>query len=400
MGSRTALLLGVVLTLAACSDTTTRSTTAVIDSASSLPEVDESRLVVLDGSGNVIVMGPDGSDRVIVTDDAGEELGYIQPIWSPDSDRLAFGQVTPDGFAVRVDDSDGSDPTEVPVGDLPFYMFWSPGAGSIGALHNGSNGLDLEVIDVGAGTASVVDSGSPFYFSWDPAGGRMVTHVGEDRIEVLSDDGSRVDLGDTDAGYLAPQWTSEGIFHVVDGDLVVQDVEGPITTIASVAEFTPFVANRQGTRVALQSLGDDGARSVALTQVAAVPSNRLVVVDIVTGDVEAVDSQPALAFFWSPDGESLLILTPTPDLAGLELKVWSTGGEVVEYGAITPSPIVLRDLIPFFPQYAQSMTFWAPNSLSFALPGVLDGEGGIWVFDVDSTRPRLVSSGVWVSWSG
>lgn len=358
------------------------------------------RLVILDETGNVVVVEPDGSDRMALTDDAGQLAAYVQPIWSPGADRVAFAQFDAEGFGVRVELLDGGDPSVTPTVQLPFYMFWSPSGETIAALRNGSNGLSLEMIDVAGQTASVLSSGAPFYFSWEPRGDRLVSHVGEDRFETLDPVGARADIGETDPGYLAPQWTPAGIVHVADGNLVIQEVGGDPVPIAGVGEFTTFVADPRGAKVALQVLGDGGAVSVALRQVADVLPNRLVVVDVETGEVQSVAPTPAIGFFWSPDGESLLYLTPAPDDDGLEVNVWSTDGSSVEHGTLVPSEILATDLIPFFPQYAQSMSFWSPDSRAFALPGAVDGEDGIWVYEVAGGSPKRLTDGTWVAWSG
>lgn len=391
------MLFALILALAACSEseieagTTSRTT---LDA-----ESDPGRLAILDEAGNVVVMSRDGSGRLAVTDDAGEGVIYSQPTWSPADDLLVIGQATSGGFGIRIQGPDTGPASVVSVGGLPFYTFWAPNGETIGALHNGADGLDFLMVDVADESARVVGTGSPFYFSWDPAGANVVTHVGENRMGIIDSEGVTTDLGDTDAGYLAPQWTPSGIVHVSAGDLVIQGVGDTPVVIAEVSRFTPFVVNPQGTHVALQTLGDDGAISVALREAAAVAPGRLVVVDIETGDVEVVDAGAAMAFFWSPDGRSLLFLTPSTDLDGVEVNVWTTGGDMVTRAVLTPSIQVLTGLIPFFPQYAQSMSFWSPDSTAFALAGVIDDDEGIWVFDSDGGDPGLIATGSWVSWS-
>ena len=131
------------------------------------------RLVVVDDGGDVVTIDPDGSDRVAITDDAGDTAIYSQPIWSPDGLSLAWGQVTPNGFAVGIQNSEDTASVTVEMPSLPFYMYWSPDSQNIGVLHNGSDGLDFRIVDVPGTTASMVDGGSPFYFSWSPGGERV-----------------------------------------------------------------------------------------------------------------------------------------------------------------------------------------------------------------------------------
>lgn len=351
------------------------------------------RLVVVDQGGDVVVIDPDGSNRRAITDDAGDTAIYSQPIWSPDGSSLAWGQATADGFAVRIQGVEDGEATLVKTTNQPFYMYWSPDSQYIGALHSGADGLDFVMVDVAAASASVVDTGSPFYFSWSPDSERVVTHVGPDRFENVDTDGAKESLGSTAAGYLAPQWTPAGIFHVVDGDLVVEENSGERRQIAEIGEFTFFVANHQGTRVALQSTGANPGISVGLSDAVAVPTDVVVVVDVATGETEAITESPAFGFFWSPDGESLLMMIPSGE--AVELTVWDGSGEATGYGEFRPSIAVIREMVPFFPQYAQSIRYWSPDSKAFTYAG----DDGVWVQRIGEEAPTKISDGSWVAWS-
>ena len=402
MGKRAIWVTVSALVITAC--TSPRTDTTQMGPTSNVTQTTVSRspgrLVVLDSSGNVVVMESDGSERAEITDDAGETIIYTQPIWSPVSGRLAWGQVTQDGFAVRIESVADSEPALLPVSNLPFYMSWSPDGGLLGVLHNGSNGLDLEMVDVSAGTSTVIDKGAPLYFSWSPAGGQMVTHIGENRFETLQPDGTSTPRGSTDASYLAPQWTPNGIFHVADGNLVVEADEGGRTVLAAVEGLALFVANPEGNRVALQwSTGQPPDLTASLFDVPIPWTDVVVVVDIATEKASVVGRDPAVGFFWSPNGESLLILEATASSEALFPRVWNVDGKTVDYPRYVAPGAVVRDLLPFFPQYAQSVSFWAPDSSAFAFAGEIDGEQGIWVQELDEPGPELVSDGFWVAWS-
>jgi len=398
MTLRAVLPLAFALALAACSGQSAVTTTEDSDRPTE-PGVGSGELVILDGNGDVVIINPDGTDGRAITADTGDDAVYFQPIWSPDSTHIAWGQIDSGGFGVGYRGVEEDDSTVVPMVDLPFYLYWAFDGESIGALHNGAAGLDLELVDVASGTSTILDSGTPFYFSWNPTGDGMVIHVGPDRFEMITADGDRHLGGSTSADYYVPQWTDNGIVHVDEAALVVQSPEGARQEVVRVNGFTAFVVSPRGTSVAVQSIRTEEAIAFQNVEIETVPSNRLAVVDIETGEFEVVHEAPALAFFWSPNGESLLIFAPASPGDGLVALVWTLGTGMREYGNFVPSEPVARDLLPFFPQYAQSMSFWSPDSAAFAYPSVVNGTSSIWVQQLDQTTPQRVSQGSWVSWS-
>ena len=86
----------------------------------------------------------------------------------------------------------------------------------------------------------------------------------------------------------------------------------------------------------------------------------------------------------------------TPDDAMLRPSVWTAEAGRVDFPGFAPSEPFVTGLLPFFPQYAQSMTLWSPDSLSFAYPT----RDGIWVQELDGGDPVKVTEGSWVAWSG
>jgi hypothetical protein len=243
-----------------------------------------------------------------------------------------------------------------------------------------------------------VDNGAPYYFSWSPDSDLLVTHVGIDRVETIDLSGERTTLEPTGPTYLAPHWTPNGVFHVADNALIVESEDGTRNAVAGVSGLTMFVANTTGTRVALQLAGGGGAIEAALEDPPTIPPNRVVVVETATGEVAEVTEELALGFFWSPDGEKLLTLVPSQ--SGVAPQVWSTEGVVTDHVRYVPPATMVQDTFPFFPQYAQSMSFWSADSSAFAFAGDIEGETGIWVQSLDEEEPQMVSGGRWVAWSG
>lgn len=363
---------------------------------------DVGRLAVLDGAGDVVVMSPDGSDLAPITDNGGSSdnpASYMQPIWSPDGETLAWGQTTGTGFGVGLAEPGSRLITTLTTPNLPFYSYWSPDSRHLGVLHNGTSGVQFRIADVDEETTSLLDEDAPFYFSWSPTGDRVVTHAGATRAETITTDGARVELEPTTGNYLAPQWTGNGVFHVVDDRLVLEDDAGERRPVATVSGLALFVANREGTRLALLSTGGAGDGITASVEELPGPvTGAVVVVEVATGEMDVVERSPAVGFFWSPDGESLLVLAT--DGGRIVPEVWTDGGATTDYQAFQPPPTMLRDMFPFFPQYAQSMSPWSPDSSAFAYAGrVGEDDYGIWVQPLEDGPPNRVSDGTWVAWS-
>ena len=286
------------------------------------------------------------------------------------------------------------------MSNLPFYIYWAPDGSRIAALHNAAEvGLQFELVDVDDSSSSVVDSGAPYYFSWSPDATRLVTHVGGDRLGILAPGSETIDLGSTAIGYQAPHWTPAGIFFLdVDG-LRIRDVDANSRLLAMVPGPIAFVANPQGTMVAVQAFAENGlGQTAALQQSPTIPSNVIVVIDVATGEIETATDGPGIGFFWSPDGRSLLTLDPGGAVGEVDISTW-VEGETRPLVTVMPPVSFFREFLQFFDQYAQSHQLWAPDSSAVALAGAIDGESGIWVIPVDGSDPRLVSEGTWVAWS-
>lgn len=407
MGGRSILALALLVAAAACTQnpevTDATSTTAPASTTTSTTgssSSDPGRLAVIDPEDGVVVIDPDGENRQVVTEgaDNGNPSLFMQPVWSPDGATLAWGQRTGTGFGVGIS-TPGSDLiTTLSTPNLPFYTYWSPDSRHLGVLHNGNTGVQFQIVDVSRESTSLLDEDAPFYFSWSPDGDMVVTHAGATRAETLTPDGERVELEPTTANYLAPQWTAKGVFHVVGDRLVLEDDQGERRPVAEVSGLTLFVANSEGSRVGLQSTGQDGDGLTAATEdFPEVTTDAVVVFDVETGDTEVVHDSASVGFFWSRDGRSLLVLAAAD--GRLTPKVWSVDGGETEYPPFRPTQTLVQDTLPFFPQYAQSVSFWSPDSSAFAFAGEVDGETGVWVQALDESSPTKVAEGTWVSWS-
>jgi len=377
----------------------TTTTTPLRTEVADLP----GRLVVLDESGNVVTIDPDGSNSTAITDDAGGDAAYRQPTFSPVEDLLSWAELRASGFGLGFSDGSGNDRTLTEMIAAPFFTYWSPDGTSVGALHNSEQGtsIELEVVDVATRSARVLATGSPFYFSWSPDGTRLAVHVELELFATLDLEGNTESLGETAPGYQAPAWLPEGVLHLAPEGLVLRPEEGEPRLLATVPGPVTFVANPQGSRVAVQAFvaGSAPVVDVAFHPASALPANRVVVIDIASGEIDEVSTAPAVGLFWSPDGDSLLALALGSEGSGeVKTLIWRDG-ETTELSVIVPHPALIGEVLRFFDQYGQSLRLWSPDSAAFALVGAIEGNPGIWIHTIAGGDPVQVHKGSWVSWS-
>lgn len=382
-------------------------------SASPVPEMSThiGRLAVLDDLGTLSTLAPDGSDRVVLAEAVEGMTLARQPTWSPDGSRLAWVQLEASGGGVAASlettTGRGDRRTHVPTSVAPFYLSWDPTSSRIAYLGSSptsaiapvtTSGIELGIVEVaGGGPAEPLDSGSPFYLSWDPSGEELLVHVGTDRLQRLRLDGSLATVDERPGTFNAPVWTPDGqdlVFASRTGGrerLVVYHVEdGRRRELIRFDGGIRFVVSPDGTRIAFELVGGSGG------------THPLKVIDRETGTVERVGRGTALAFFWSPAGDRLLYLyeEPGPDPAWLRWGVWD-GRSAFGTPRFYPTAVFARDYLQFFEQYAQSLSLWAPDGSAFVYAGIGgSGEQGIWVQDArPGAEPVLVADGVFAAWS-
>jgi hypothetical protein len=347
----------------------------------------------------VVTLDRDGTNDVVISEDG--DIPF-QPIWAPDSESIAFANRSADP-AFIVADAMGGEDMRLSVSLPPFYFYWSPSGNELGALRNRSTGgLVHERFQIADELTVVeVDGGAPYYFSWNPAGDGTVAHVGADRLDTVATDGATEALDVVPGVFQAPQWTAQGIVAAVrddDEQRIVRIQDGTVEHLVEAGGSVIFGVSDSGRYLAVQSF-DAATNSVSVALVdEPVAPNRLQVVDLESGDLTSVTEGPAVGFFWSPTLDRLLIIEAEGQVGNLALSVWDNG-EVRSGPSFTVAPQWFSEFLPFYDQYAQSMSLWSPDASAYAFIGAYESERGIFIANVDDGSVTRLADGSWVAWS-
>lgn len=374
--------------------------------ASSPPASPVNQLLIVGPDGNLAVVDPVSGARFALTTDASARRQYLQPTWSQDGERIVWARREDRRNFLEAARYDGADRSAVSVPFLPFYFSWSPTSERIAYLSNWMTldqpSMALRVVEFGAsgGEARTLAEGQPFYFSWAPDGQRLLTHIGNERIEVLSLDGASQSLRISGGQFPAPQWAPDGerlVYATADATrqrLIVTDVAG-----VELQELTDYPG-----RISF-SLSGDGAQLAYIVTAPGSASSTLgplYTVEIDTLRTREVTANPVLAFYWSPSGDKLAYLgvEVIAGRLGLRWYVWD-GRTSTPYAGFLPSRTFLEGYLPFFDQYAQSHRIWSADGSAFVFTGTLaDGRSGVWVQEVKAdVAPRLIGPGAFAVWS-
>ena len=381
------------------------------------------RLVVLAQDGNVLTMDPDGGNSVALTEDAAQGRAYLYPTWSPDGRAVAFVELTVQegeaagASALHIVSQDGREARRIRTEFPPFYLFWSPTSETLAFLSNWASGLALRMVDVagGATEARTVGEGNPFYFSWEPGGQSLFAHIGNNDLTFLDTDGNRAPLDVAAGQFQAPHWSADGqrLAFVTEGE----NDQNTLNISDATGEQVRELASQRGPLSFNWSPDNDRlAYSHGTQQVGLAAFGPLWVVDVETNQSWELSKEPVVAFFWSPDGESVAFLRPeihdpverSPEAAPLRQNgqlwlrwhLWN-GERTYPLDIFSPSEQFLLNYIRYFDQYAQSVSIWSPDSTHLLYAGL--GEGGldgIWTLPVaEGSTATRVTRGTLAAWS-
>ena len=390
--------------------------------------------------GNIYVSDQGGGNLKQLTEDAvipenqGDPVLYYQyPTWSRNGSQLAFMGISADGeqakskLMVANMDDDSVNEVYTSESEHPIYLNWSPDNANLSFISTTVSGQNmiLQSVPSTGGERTILDTGSPYYWSWAPDGSAMIVHAGgattssPEHLAFLNVDletttVSEYGLDSTPASFQAPAWSPDGsriaMARVTEekNEVIVTDAAGQNPqTIGTFTEKTAFAWSGDGTRFAYI----DGEQALSAGTI-----GPLHVVDMETSE-EMVREGNIIAFFWSPSGEELAYFTLLQAQAEgsgesggstqaaaqyvLNLQVLDvTSGESRELFTYRPTQQFLS-LLPYFDQYHQSVTIWSPdnNNLVLSFLGQSGTPGIAVVAASGKLEPRLLAQGFLAFWS-
>ncbi len=395
------------------------------------------RIAITSADGSIYTIDPDGTDRQWVTVDnpglpgAAFAAFYAWPAWSPDGRHLLISAFTPDiagGFETSLLRTSATRPEANPellyrdvpgttgIGGVPHFPIWHPDGGSVALIANVGNGLSTFLIDVEDGLGPVVSNGAPVYLDWSADGSHLLVHTSERLVlHEFGPDGKRTgfeQIGIGSVSYRVPQFApnSDDFAYIDLSDglrslLVSAPSETSPKQVRLARANNSFAWSPNGDRLAFA----DGNRAGFYE------SLRIIDPDGDTNTDVLVNS-PILAFWWSPDGRSILLVMPGGEPENVALAVVDSASGDVNFLGLTEPSSEMGFVISFFDQYAADLRLWSPDSTRFIFSGILrDGladefpgtqvqlgnlDSSIWVIDPSGgDRPISLGAGGFGTWS-
>jgi TolB protein len=403
--------------------------------------IGHNRIAFIDPDGRLATVNPEGSDRRVLT-----ESGRIYqfPAWSPEGDLIAaIGSSLEDsGLFVLADRSDPETrQLYIHNEDDPIYLFWAPDGQQVSFIAQHPDGLALHLAPAdGASDSQILASGpGSFFWNWLPDSQQVFIHTGftaqagdVTRLAFVpvGPEGEEVEVVQN-GFFQTPGVSHDGIYYSFsDTDptgrhwLIVWNIED---------DDQERLVGHQG----VAAMGWNPARPLlAYTSPASVANTfygPLRLLDLDTGDNRLLTPEVVIAFFWSPDGQSIAYLTldrieeleegqassntlqfvsrssfqeerqAAQVVRRIFLNLWVLNLDEEEPRSLItfePTDVFLNQFLPFFDQYALSHRLWSPDSTALVLPiQDEDDQNVLVVVPVDGDEPQVIAEGEVGFWS-
>ncbi|MCP5029389.1 MAG: hypothetical protein GY929_24215 [Actinomycetia bacterium] len=364
-------------------------------------------LAIIDDRGAVAAVTANGEQRLTFSrpEDRARGISATIPAWSRDGSRLAWAETDrAEGPSVVTSRLDRRESTRDPLTVVPFYVSWNPTDTHIAVLGSASGGraVGVSVSELADRNSlpNELDVAGSYYLSWAADGDRFLAHRAGQDLTVVDIRGRAATLVSPTGHHQAPVWLEDGRIIGVEATdrnraLVIAPAGQVIGTVleTDLNVGMVFTADPTGRWLAIQALptqapadpitdpvrGSDGAEEIG----------EILIVDLSDGRVAWRTGKRGQAWLWSPDGQSLLILTSEGPIGDggeqltLDSWVWnlpeagSTEAPTQSVGvSFEPSERFLGQWLPFFDQHVQDTTLWAPDSSGWTFAGVPQTESG------------------------
>jgi TolB protein len=366
----------------------------------------------------------EGVTRVaLIAGTAQPEIRYNWPTFAPDGSQVAYSSMQHSGGSEThgihaYDFSRRAAVTIFQGPDQPIYLSWLPDSHRLFFLVSDGESLRLMLAEARESRpVRLILSGLPLYFDWNQRLAELAFHyvpaegAGPEQIGLMSvtDHDQRVVkiISKAPAPFRNPAWSPDKshLAYVVDRRngqmaLVVANADGssPREMVGLGPRDTSFIWTPDSRRLAFATQMRVGSMSY----------DGVNLVDIASGNITTLVSEPVIAYNFSPDGRWLAYIGVTEDSNTWNV-VEAGGGKGRKLGYFVAShteSVAYR----VFDQYALSHRIWSPDSSAVVFAGTILKEGvalpsgaapppSVWLLPMDGGPAQTLADGDVAFWS-